>query len=158
MPRKKKEEKIEDSEKEIAKSAPKKVQKKTQDYFYGTGSRKESLARVRLYLKKGDLLVNEKPVEEFFPGPTAKKAYEEPFRVVNRMDQFSGTIKVHGGGRQGQLGAVSHGISRALVEFDETFRPILSRRKLLTRDSRVKERRKYGHAGKARKMKQSPKR
>jgi len=150
MPRKKKEDKVEEVKKEVS--------KKPQEYFYGTGGRKESLARVRLFLKKGDLLINEKPVDEYFPGPTAKKVYEEPFRVVNRMDQFSGTIKVHGGGKQGQLGAVSHGISRALLAFDETFRPVLSRRKLLTRDSRVKERRKYGHAGKARKMKQSPKR
>lgn len=150
MPRKKKEDKAEEVKKEVS--------KKPLEYFYGTGGRKESLARVRLFLKKGDLLINEKPVDEYFPGPTAKKVYEEPFRVVNRMEQFSGTIKVRGGGKQGQLGAVSHGISRALVAYDETFRPILSRRKLLTRDSRVKERRKYGHAGKARKMKQSPKR
>ena len=150
MPRKKKEDKAEEVKKEVS--------KKPLEYFYGMGGRKESLARVRLFLKKGDLLINEKPVDEYFPGPTAKKVYEEPFRVVNRMEQFSGTIKVRGGGKQGQLGAVSHGISRALVAYDETFRPILSRRKLLTRDSRVKERRKYGHAGKARKMKQSPKR
>ena len=150
MPRKKKEDKAEEVKKEVS--------KKPQEYFYGMGGRKESSARVRLFLKKGDLLINEKPVDEYFPGPTAKKVYEEPFRVVNRMEQFSGTIKVRGGGKQGQLGAVSHGISRALVAYDETFRPILSRRKLLTRDSRVKERRKYGHAGKARKMKQSPKR
>lgn len=158
MPREKKEEKVEKSKKEASKKLSNKVEKKTQEYFYGTGGRKESLARVRLFLKKGELLINEKPADEYFPGPTAKKVYEEPFRVVNRMDQFSGTIKVQGGGKQGQLGAVSHGISKALIAYDETFRPILSRRKLLTRDSRVKERRKYGHAGKARKMKQSPKR
>ena len=158
MPRKKKEEKVAKPKKEVSETSTKKTEKKPQEYFYGTGSRKQSSARVRLCLKKGDLLINEKPVDEYFPGPTARKVYEEPFRVVNRMDQFSGTIKVSGGGRQGQLGAVSHGVSRALVAFDETFRPVLSRRKLLTRDSRVKERRKYGHAGKARKMKQSPKR
>ncbi len=130
----------------------------TKEFYQNKGSRKEAVARVRLYLKKGDFLVNDIKIEEYFPGPVAKKVYEEPLRVVNRLEQVSGTIKVSGGGNQGQLFAVAHGISRALIEFDESFRPILSRRKLLTRDSRVKERRKYGHAGKARKMKQSPKR
>jgi len=130
----------------------------SKDSYHRTGSRKEAVARVALYLKKGDILINDIKIEDYFPSAVARKVYEEPLRVVNRLDQVSGTIKVRGGGLQGQLNAVSHGISRALVEFDESFRPILSRRKLLTRDRRVKERRKYGHAGKARKMKQSPKR
>ena len=131
---------------------------KPKEAFAVVGRRKGAVARVRLELKKGELLVNEKPMEEYFPGPVAKKVFEEPLRVVNRLGQLSGSVKVEGGGKVGQLGAVTHGIARALIELDETFRPILSKRKLLTRDSRVKERRKYGHAGKARKMKQSPKR
>ena len=131
---------------------------KPKEAFAVVGRRKGAVARVRLELKKGELLVNGKQMEEYFPGPVAKKAFEEPLRIVNRLGQLSGSVKVQGGGKVGQLGAVAHGIARALIELDETFRPILSKRKLLTRDSRVKERRKYGHAGKARKMKQSPKR
>ena len=130
----------------------------SKEIYHKTGGRKRAGARVSLFLKKGDLIVNDIKIEDYFPGLVAKKVYEEPLRVVNRLDQMSGTIKVAGGGKQGQLYAVAHGISRALLEYDETFRPVLSRKKLLTRDRRVKERRKYGHAGKARKMKQSPKR
>ncbi len=132
--------------------------KEKKEFFQGLGRRKESIARVRLFLKKGDLLVNNKPISEYFSEAAAQKVYEEPLRTVNRLGQVSGTIKVRGGGRVGQLGAVTHGISRALLDLDESFRATLSKKKLLTRDSRVKERRKYGHAGKARKMKQSPKR
>ncbi len=157
MPRRKKED-ISSQDQDKIKSETKKEVKKMDEFFSGTGRRKESVARVRLYLKKGDILVNNRLISEYFPSPVARKVYEEPFRVANRLGQLSGTIKVGGGGIQGQLGAVSHGISRALVVLDENSRAILSRRKLLTRDARVKERRKYGHAGKARKMKQSPKR
>ena len=124
----------------------------------GTGRRKTSVARVWLRNGKGPITVNEKPIEDYFAGAAAKKIYEEPFRVVNRVGQYSGTIKVSGGGISSQLGAIAHGASRALADSDSSFRQILSKRKLLTRDSRMKERRKFGHAGKARKMKQSPKR
>jgi small subunit ribosomal protein S9 len=152
MPRKKKEETTtQENKKETKKISINGVS-------MGTGRRKTSVARVWLRLKKGPLLVNEKPIEEYFYGDPAKKIYEEPLRVVNRVGQFSGTIKVTGGGKSSQLGAVVHGTSRALADFDTSFRQILSKKKLLTRDSRMKERRKYGHAGKARKMKQSPKR
>lgn len=128
------------------------------NYFKGVGRRKEAVARVWLKLEKGPLLVNDKPIEEYFNYLADKKILEEPFRVVNRIGQMSGTIKVVGGGISSQVGAVVHGISRALLEYDETFRPALAKRKLLTRDPRVKERRKYGFAGKARAKKQSPKR
>ncbi len=162
MPRKKKEtaEKKEKAETKTKtkREVPVKKEKESKEFFYGTGGRKESTARVRLYLKKGDIIVNDKPISEYFPGPVAKKIYEDPLRVVNRLGQISGTVKVAGGGKIGQLGAVAHGMSKALVMFDESLRPVLARKKLLTRDSREKERRKYGHAGKARKMKQSPKR
>ena len=156
MPRKKVE--MVETEKEEKLEKAKAEKTTSEEKYQKTGSRKESVARVTLYLKKGDILVNDLPIDKYFPGPLAEKVYEEPLRVVNRLGQVSGTIKVRGGGKQGQLYAVAHGLSRALVEFDESFRSILSRRKLLTRDRRVKERRKYGHAGKARKMKQSPKR
>ena len=126
--------------------------------MFGTGRRKTAVARIWLKQEKGPSLVNERPIEEYFPGEAAKKIYEEPLRVVNRIGQFSGTIKLEGGGVSAQLGAVVHGLSRALASYDSSFREILSKKKLLTRDSRMKERRKYGHAGKARKKKQSPKR
>lgn len=131
---------------------------KQKDIYHGVGRRKEAVARVWLNLAKGPILVNEKPLEEYFAHLKNSKNFEDPFRVVNRIGQMSGTIKVVGGGISSQADAVIHGISRALLEYDETFRPALSRKKLLTRDSRVKERRKYGLAGKARKKKQSPKR
>jgi len=124
----------------------------------GTGRRKTAVARVWLKNAKGALLVNDKPIEDYFRSETEKKIYEEPLRVVNRTGQFSGTIKLEGGGVSAQLGAVVHGLARALASYDPSFRETLSKKKLLTRDSRMKERRKYGHAGKARKRKQSPKR
>ncbi|MEX0622223.1 MAG: 30S ribosomal protein S9 [Candidatus Woykebacteria bacterium] len=158
MPRKKavtteKPEKKEEKKKEAKAKKP-----STEPILMGTGRRKTSVARVWLKNVKGDISVNEKPIDKYFVGPAAKRIYEEPLRVVNRIGQFSGTIKVEGGGASSQLGAIKHGIARALSSFDSEFQQILSKRKLLTRDPRMKERRKYGHAGKARKMKQSPKR
>ncbi len=131
---------------------------KEKDYFKGVGRRKSSVARVWLKLEKGSITVNEKKLEDYFAGLKNDRLFEEPFRVVNRIGQMSGQIKVNGGGIASQAGAVIHGISRALLEYDETFRPALSKKKLLTRDPRAKERRKYGFAGKARAKKQSPKR
>ena len=128
------------------------------DYFKGVGRRKEAIARVWLKLGKGNILVNGRPINEYFAYLSNNKVLEEPFRVVNRIGQISGTIKVGGGGIKSQADAVIHGISRALISLDETLRSPLAKRSLLTRDSRVKERRKYGLAGKARKKKQSPKR
>ena len=131
---------------------------KEKDYFKGFGRRKTSVARVWLKLEKGPITVNEKKLEDYFAGLKNDKLFEEPFRVVNRIGQMSGQIKVNGGGIASQAGAVIHGISRALLQYDETFRSALSKKKLLTRDPRAKERRKYGFAGKARAKKQSPKR
>lgn len=141
---------------EEVKTSPKPA--KAGEHFKGVGRRKSSVARVWLKLSKGEILVNEKPIEKYFESLVDKKILEEPFRVVNRIGQMSGTIKVNGGGIVSQAGAVVHGISRALLEYDEALRPTLSKKKLLTRDPRMKERRKYGNAGKARARKQSPKR
>jgi len=148
MPRKKKTDSNQVSDKKIS----------LKDVLIGTGRRKTASARVWLKKDKGTLLVNEKPIDEYFHGEKAKRIYEEPFRVVNRVGQFSGTIKLTGGGTNAQIKAVVHGISRALASSEDSFREILSKRKLLMRDPRMKERRKFGHAGKARKKKQSPKR
>ncbi|HEY4694685.1 MAG TPA: 30S ribosomal protein S9 [Candidatus Nanoarchaeia archaeon] len=128
------------------------------DLYRAVGRRKRAIARVWLKLGKGAISVNGKPMEEYFASLKNSKQLEEPFRVVNRLGQMEGEIKVEGGGLVAQAGAVLHGISRALLAYDETMRSGLSKRKLLTRDSRVKERRKYGRAGKARARKQSPKR
>ena len=128
------------------------------EFLMGTGRRKTAVAGVWLKNGKGPMLVNDKPIEEYFPGEAAKKIYEEPLRVVNRVGQFSGTIKLEGGGTSAQLGAVVHGLARALASYEPSFKETLSKKKFLTRDPRMKERRKAGHAGKARKRKQSPKR
>ena len=142
--------------KAVERSRVKKV--RASEILMGTGRRKTAVARVWLRSEKGPILVNDKPIEEYFRSEVAKKIYEEPLRVVNRVGQFSGTIKLEGGGTSAQLGAVVHGLARALASYEPSFKETLSKKKLLTRDSRMKERRKAGHAGKARKRKQSPKR
>jgi small subunit ribosomal protein S9 len=129
------------------------------DYTYSVGRRKESSARVRIYKGKGDNLVNDKKVAEYFPGPTNQVKWENPFKVTDTLDKIYFTAKVTGGGKNGQLDAVVLGIARALSLLDpEKFRVPLKKSKLLTRDSRIRERRKVGTGGKARRMKQSPKR
>jgi len=132
--------------------------KQTRQAIYAHGRRKEAAARVRLYAGKGEILVNNKPIGKYFPSEAAKTEYLKPFHITETLDKYYATIHVEGSGVSGQLGAVVHGISRALNEADKKYRPILKRAGLLTRDSRVKERRKYGLAQKARKGKQSPKR
>lgn len=141
-------------------------------FYEAVGRRKESTARVRLYLPqgekalihgmeipKGEIFVNGRHVEKYFPGELAKRMYLEPFRTTNTMGRFAVSVKTSGGGLSGQLAAVTLGISRALLKVDgEKFRPILRKRGFLTRDPRAKERRKAGFAHKARARKQSPKR
>ncbi|OGG09341.1 30S ribosomal protein S9 [Candidatus Gottesmanbacteria bacterium RBG_16_43_7] len=135
------------------------------------GRRRESTARVRLYVtkdtvtfgatpvKKGDMIVNNKPAETYFASDVYKKMYLEPFRTTNSLGRFAVNVKTRGGGLKGQLGSVILGISRALEKVDkDKFRPILKKRGFLSRDSRIKQRRKAGFAGKARAKKQSPKR
>ncbi len=141
-------------------------------YYEAVGRRKVSTARVRLYvvadspitvggivLEKGAFVVNGRPVEKYFPGEVFKKMYLEPFRTTNTLSRFAVSILTEGGGLSGQLGAVIHGISRALEKVDkEKFRPILKKRGFMKRDPRAKQRRKAGFAGKSRARKQSPKR
>ena len=132
--------------------------KQNKDYVGAVGRRKEAVARVRLFVGKGDFIVNDRPMEQYFPGDVAKIRWQRPFILTDSQDQHYATIKVEGSGKSSQLDAVVHGISRALFISQPDFRPILKKAGLLTRDSRVKERRKYGFAQKARKRKQSPKR
>lgn len=123
------------------------------------GRRKESVARVRLFKGNAQMTVNGRPIAEYFKGPVAQKKYQMPFQLTNTLGQFTGTIKVLGGGITGQLDAVVHGIARALNNLEnQGHRPVLKKAGLLTRDPRAKERRKYGLAHAARAKKSSPKR
>jgi small subunit ribosomal protein S9 len=132
---------------------------KTKNYHQAVGRRKEAVARVRVFKGQGQVTVNGKPIAEYFKGPVAQKAYQKPFEVTHTLGQFTGTIKVLGGGYSSQLGAAVHGIARALALTDTAaFRSSLKSAGLLTRDARVRERRKYGLAHAARAKKQSPKR
>lgn len=122
------------------------------------GRRKEAVARVRLLSGNGQIMINGKPVNEYFPGAVFQKIYNRPLEVSKSLRKYNITVKVAGGGFMSQLGATVHGIARALSKVDESLKSSLRREGLLTRNARVKERRKFGHAGKARKQKQSPKR
>lgn len=128
-----------------------------QHYYYATGRRKSAIARVRLYMESGPVIVNGKPLEEAFPWDNWQREILEPFRIAQAGGQFRIVAKVTGGGVTGQAGALRHGISRALIEADPALRSPLKRAGMLTRDPRVKERRKYG-LKKARKAQQYTKR
>ena len=115
-----------------------------QSYFYGTGKRKNAVARVRLIPGEGNIIVNNMPYEERFPRLEHRRAIEQPLLITESLARYNAIIKVEGGGITGQVGAISHGISRALVKADERLRVLLRKEGLLTRDSRVKERKKVG--------------
>ncbi|NQT31367.1 MAG: 30S ribosomal protein S9 [Deltaproteobacteria bacterium] len=113
-------------------------------YFYGTGRRKTSTARVRLMPGTGEIIVNGIPYEERFPRPAHRWAITNPLLVTENLGKYNTVVKVEGGGITGQSGAISHGIARALVKADESLKPVLRQNGLLTRDPRVKERKKPG--------------
>ena len=115
--------------------------------FYGTGRRKTSIAKVWLYPGKGKITINNKPHNDFFVDKVNVLAVEEPLRLVQKLEEIDVNVKVTGGGTTGQAGAVRHGISRALVEYDSSLRPKLKKEKMLERDARMKERKKYGQKG-----------
>lgn len=145
---------------------------KKPEYYNAVGRRKTATARVRLYpvvsreitigdktIGKDQILVNGRPIQSYFPGTISEKMYKKPFEVTNTMGRFAVSVKVEGSGLNGQLEAVVHGISRALVIIDsEKYKPLLKKQGFIIRDPRMKERRKAGLAGKARAGKQSPKR
>ena len=114
------------------------------DYNYGTGRRKTATARTRLYAGSGQILVNDRPFQEYFPRKTLQMIIRQPLVITKTQDRFDIRVNVCGGGVSGQAEAVRHGISRALLEVDETLRGVLKRAGFLTRDSRAKERKKYG--------------
>jgi small subunit ribosomal protein S9 len=115
-----------------------------QSYFYGTGRRKTAVARVKLTSGNGAIIVDGQPLEERFPSQEHQRIITLPFLATESAGKYNAVIKVLGGGITGQSGAISHGISRALVQADERFKPILRQQGLLTRDARAKERKKPG--------------
>ena len=116
-------------------------------YFYGTGRRKKSVARVRLYPGSGVVTINGRDISEYFGLDTMKLIVNQPFSVTDTVGKFDVVVNVNGGGFSGQAGAIRHGIARALLSADETYKPLLKKAGFLTRDPRMKERKKYGLKG-----------
>jgi small subunit ribosomal protein S9 len=116
----------------------------TQTYDRGTGKRKCAIAQVKLFSGKGEIVINGKPYDDFFPRLEHRRNIEQPFKTTDTVGKYHVEIKVTGGGVTGQAEAIRHGIARALVATNEQFRPMLRQEGLLTRDARVKERKKYG--------------
>ena len=116
-------------------------------YFYGTGRRKKSVARVRLYPGTGVITINGRDIDDYFGLDTLKLIINQPFNVTDTMGKFDIVANVRGGGFSGQAGAIRHGVARALLTADEAYKPLLKKAGLLTRDPRMKERKKYGLKG-----------
>ena len=119
----------------------------TNPYFYGTGRRKKSVARVRVYAGTGKITVNDRDIDEYFGLETLKLIVRQPLTLTGTTEKFDIVCRVNGGGVTGQAGAIRHGLSRALLQYDENLRPALKKAGFLTRDPRMKERKKYGLKG-----------
>ena len=116
-------------------------------YFYGTGRRKSSVARVRVYNGTGKITINDRDIDEYFGLETLKLIVRQPLAATKTNGKFDTVCRVGGGGVTGQAGAIRHGLSRALLQYDAELRPILKKAGFLTRDPRMKERKKYGLKG-----------
>ena len=116
-------------------------------YFYGTGRRKKSVARVRLYPGTGVVTINGREIDNYFGLETLKFIVNQPFSVTDTVGKFDIVANVNGGGFSGQAGAIRHGVARALLSADENYKPLLKKAGFLTRDPRMKERKKYGLKG-----------
>ncbi len=116
-------------------------------YFYGTGRRKKSIARVRVYPGTGKIIINDREIDNYFGLETLKLIVRQPLALTETAEKFDVVCKVQGGGVTGQAGAIRHGLSRALLQYDENLRPALKKAGFLTRDPRMKERKKYGLKG-----------
>ena len=147
------------------------AEKTQKNFITALGRRKESVARLRLYtlvsanlmyaqekVQKGSIIINGKKAQDYFKGLVARSVFEKPLKITNSLGRYGVTAKIEGGGQTGQLDAFVHALSRALSSIDVKNRQILKKAELLTRDARVRERRKVGMGGKARRKKQSPKR
>jgi small subunit ribosomal protein S9 len=119
----------------------------SQTKSYGTGRRKSSIARVWLVPGKGSIKINKITLDNYFGRESLSTVVEKPLELVNKKNELDVFAKVEGGGTTGQAGALQHGIARALLQYDPTLRPILKKEGLLTRDARMKERKKYGQKG-----------
>ena len=151
-------EKVAEEKKVVAKKATKKIPANKNVEFTGTGRRKNSIARVRLMPNgKGQFTINKVNIEEYFNLGVYRLVANQPFEVTETMGKYDVIVNVHGGGLSGQAGAIRHGLSRALVKADESLKAEIKKAGFLTRDSRVKERKKYG-LKKARKAPQFRKR
>ena len=116
----------------------------TKPYFYGTSRRKNSVARVRVYSGTGKIIINDRDIDDYFGLETLKLIVRQPLVVAGVEGKFDIVVRVSGGGVSGQAGAIRHGLSRALLVYDENLRPELKKAGFLTRDPRMKERKKYG--------------
>ena len=119
----------------------------TSPFFYGTGRRKKSVARVRVYAGTGKIIINDREIDDYFGLETLKLIVRQPLALTGTADKFDIVCRVNGGGVTGQAGAIRHGLSRALLEYDANVRPALKKAGFLTRDPRMKERKKYGLKG-----------
>ena len=126
-------------------------------YNYGTGRRKSAVARVFIKPGKGAIIINDKPIDDYFSRKTGRMIVRQPLELTNNANSFDITVNIHGGGESGQAGAVRHGITRALIDYDATLKSALSKAGLVTRDAREVERKKVG-LRKARRRKQFSKR
>jgi len=115
--------------------------------YFATGKRKSAIARVYMKTGSGNIVVNKRAYEEYFTRPSLKMIIRQPLEITGKAGQFDFFVNVSGGGVAGQAGAVKHGISKALIEYDSQLRPILKKAGFLTRDARIKERKKYGQPG-----------
>ena len=119
----------------------------TNPYFYGTGRRKKSVARVRVYAGSGKITINNRDIDDYFGLETLKLIVRQPLALTGTADKFDIVCNVQGGGVTGQAGAIRHGLSRALLQYDANLRSALKKAGFLTRDPRMKERKKYGLKG-----------
>lgn len=126
-------------------------------YNYGTGRRKSAVARVFIKPGKGAIIINDKAIDDYFSRKTGRMIVRQPLELTNNTNTFDIMVNIHGGGESGQAGAVRHGITRALIDYDATLKPVLSKAGLVTRDAREVERKKVG-LRKARRRKQFSKR
>ena len=124
--------------------AARKPSRDKQGRSYATGKRKDAVARVWVKPGKGNITINDKSIDQYFARPVLKMIINQPFEVANRVNEFDVVCTVRGGGVSGQAGAIRHGISRALLQNGDEMRPLLKKAGLLTRDPRMKERKKYG--------------
>ena len=113
-------------------------------YYYGTGRRKHSVARVRIYAGSGNVTINGRTIDDYFGLETLKLIARQPLSLTDTLDKFDVVCTVTGGGVTGQAGAIRHGLTRALLKYDEELRPVLKKAGFITRDPRMKERKKYG--------------